>query len=473
MRLVGGVDSSTRSTKVQLRDLDSGLLVAAGSAPHPAVTPPIAEQHPDAWWSAFEDALSAAVAVGNLDRRSIVAISVAGQQHGLVGLDEGGDVLAPAKLWCDTTADPDAEWLVRQHPRGATGWADRCGSVPVAAFTVSKLSWLHRTHPGAWARLATVLLPHDWITYRLTGSYVTDRGDASGTGYFSAAENRYCPDLLDLVDSAKPWPDMLPRVLAPTEAAGEWHGAVVGPGTGDNMAAAVGIGLRVGDVAVSVGTSGTVFTVSDRPTNDEHGVVAGFADATGRHLPLVCTMNATKVTDAVARWCRLDHDELSAAALRCPPGASGLTLLPYFDGERTPNRPDATGVLAGIRSDTPSDSLVRAAFEGVVCGLLDALDALSLHARCDGRLLLVGGGAKSPAYRSVLADLSGRVVVAPQIDEAVAAGACVQAAAVLADSSIESVRSGWATGGELITEPTPGSEDVRSEIRQRYARLRD
>jgi xylulokinase len=295
-------------------------------------------------------------------------------------------VVRPAKLWNDTESAPDAEWLLEQLDEGPAAWADACGSVPVAAFTVTKLSWLHRKEPEHWARVAKVLLPHDWLTSRLTGRLTTDRGDASGTGYWSPAEGAYRWDLLRLIDRDRDWYATVPEVLGPLDDAGVWRAAVVAPGTGDNMAAALGLGVRTGDVVVSLGTSGTVYGVSDQPTADPSGAVAGFADATGRFLPLACTLNATKVTEAVRNLLVVDHEGLDMLAQQAGPGAGGLTFLPYLDGERTPNRPDATGVLAGLRSDVTRADLARAAFEGVVCGLLDAYDALVALVPASGRL---------------------------------------------------------------------------------------
>ncbi|MET0325620.1 MAG: xylulokinase, partial [Ilumatobacteraceae bacterium] len=457
MDLVAGVDSSTTATKVEVRELATGRIVGRGSAPHPVTRPPRSEQDPAAWWTAFESAWQQAGAP------QVAAISVAGQQHGMVALDDERRVIRPAKLWNDTESAPDAAWLVGQLPGGRAAWADACGSVPVASFTVTKLSWLHRSEPDAWRRLAHVVLPHDWITFQLTGRLTTDRGDASGTGYWSAATGTYRDDLLAIVDDRE-WSTVVPEVLGPIETAGEWRGAVVGPGTGDNMAGALGVGLRVGDVAVSIGTSGTVYTVSDTPTADPSGIVAGFADATGRHLPLVCTLNATKVTDAVARLLGVDHDALAALALAAPPGAGGLSLLPYLDGERTPDRPTATGVLAGIRSDVTREQLARAAVEGVVCGLLDGLDALGAVGPVDGRLVLGGGGARSRAYRQVLADLAGREVLVPHGDQQVAAGACVQAAAVATGDEPADIADRWSLGGGDPVEPGPGAA-AAAEVR--------
>ncbi len=467
MPLVAGVDSSTQSTKVEVRDADTGALVATGSAPHPPTSPPRSEQDPQAWWSAFERAWS------ELGWPSVGAISIAGQQHGMVVLDENGAVIRPAKLWNDTESAPDAAWLWKQVPGGAASWAARCGSVPVAAFTVTKLSWLHRSEPDAWARLARVLLPHDWLTSRLTGGFTTDRGDASGTGYWSPATGDYCWDLLRIVDGDRDWSTAVPTVLGPLEVAGSWRDAVVAPGTGDNMAAALGMGLAPGDVAVSIGTSGTVYAVSEVPTADPTGAVAGFADATGRFLPLVCTLNATKVTEAMARLLGAGLGELNELALSAPAGAGGLVLLPYLDGERTPNRPSATGVLSGLRSDVTRGSLARAAFEGVVCGLLDGLDALAAVTAVDsGRLVLVGGGARSVAYRQVLADLSGRAVQVPREPEHVAAGACVQAAAMLHQRPPTEVAAAWGLGAGPVVEPGPVAA-AREEVRAAYAARRE
>jgi xylulokinase len=464
--LVAGVDSSTTATKVEVRELDSGRVVGRGSAPHPRTHPPRSEQDPSAWWGAFESAWEQAGAP------DVAAISVAGQQHGMVALDEQRAVIRPAKLWNDTESAPDAAWLVAQLAGGSAAWADACGVVPVASITITKLSWLHRSEPEAWQRLAHVLLPHDWLTFQLTGRLVTDRGDASGTGYWSAATGTYCFDLLALVDGDRDWTGVVPPVLGPGDVAGEWRGAQVGPGTGDNMAGALGVGLRPSDVAVSIGTSGTVYAVSNTPTADPSGAVAGFADASGRHLPLVCTLNATKVTDAVAGLLGIDHGGLDELALAAPPGAGGLSLLPYLDGERTPNRPAATGVLAGLRSDVTREQLARAAVEGVVCGLLDGLDALSAFAPVGGRLLLVGGGARSQAYRQVVADLSGRAVLVPRGDQPVAAGACVQAAAVATGAEVADIADRWRLGEGDEVEPGPGAS-AAADVRAAYAALRD
>jgi len=464
---VAGVDSSTQSTKVEIRELDTGEIVASASAPHPTVTPPCSEQDPRSWWSAFEQAWQGALA--ELPSGShVVAISVAGQQHGMVALDTDDEPVHPAKLWNDTESAPDSGWLIEQLGSTAA-WAEAVGSVPLAAFTVTKLSWLHRSHPDAWARAARVLLPHDYLTHRLTGNSTTDRGDASGTGYWSPSTGEYRWDILDLIDSQRDWTGVVPTVLGPLDVAGHWNDLAVAVGTGDNMAAALGLGLAPGDAALSVGTSGTAFTVADAPTSDPSGAVAGFADATGRFLPLVCTSNAAKVLDAVARLLGVDHAEFDRLALEAVGDDAVPVLLPYFDGERTPNRPDATGLLGGLRSDVTREQFALAAVQGVACGLLDALDELRAHAEVTGRVVLTGGGAKSVALRSVLAGLLEQPLVLAGIDQAVAAGAAVQAAAVAGGSDHATVQARWGLGiGSGAIEPVDSGA-----VRERYAELRD
>ncbi|MGH9230256.1 MAG: xylulokinase [Acidimicrobiales bacterium] len=472
MALVLGVDSSTQATKLELRDATTGRLEASARAPHPPVHPPRSEQEPEAWWSALGRA------GGELGRPRIAALAVGGQQHGMVVLDADGSVVRPAKLWNDTESAPDADALVERL--GAEAWSRAVGLVPLAAYTITKLAWLRRCEPAAWSRLARVVLPHDWLNLRCTGSAATDRGDASGTGYWSPATGEWRTDLLALVDDGRDWGPCLPTVMAPTEPVGPLVGeardlfgpALVGPGTGDNMAAALGLGLAPGDVAVSVGTSGTVYAVSDTPVADPTGAVAGFADATGRFLPLLCTLNAAKVLDTVATLLGVDHHGLDELALRAPAGAHGLTLLPYLDGERTPNRPDATGTLAGLRTSHERADLARAAVEGVVHGLLDGLDALAAQGiALDRRLVLTGGGARSRAVRRVVADLSGRAVEVHAGGETVALGAAVQAAAILAGGHPSEVARAWRPEPDAVDEPRTDID--RGALRGAYHELRD
>ena len=305
-----------------------------------------------------------------------------------------------------------------------------------------------------------------------------------GTGYWSPRGGRYRIDLLELIDSGKDWAGALPIVLGPWDQAGSLTGEAaaelglpvgtpVAAGTGDNMAGALGTGLRPGEIAISIGTSGTVFAQSEQPVEDPTGAIAGFADATGRYLPLVCTLNATLVTSAIARLLAVDHAGLDDLALAAPSGCDGLVLVPYLAGERTPNRPDATGTLVGIRSAVSRELLARAAFEGVVCSLLDGLDALESAGvpTRGGRLVLLGGGARSPAYRQILATLAGRPVTVPYDDEIVSAGAAVQAAVLATGSDPSDIAEAWdLREGETIL---PGAGAAASEeVRRRFAEAR-
>lgn len=477
-QLVVGVDSSTQSTKVEARDLITGEVVATGTAGHPPTAPPVSEQDPESWWAALVDAVEQ---LGD-HRSDVVALSVAGQQHGLVVLDTTGAPLRPAKLWNDTTSSPQADRLVADL--GAEHWAERTGSVPVAAFTVTKLAWVAEHEPDVLARVAKVMLPHDYLTWRLTGQHVTDRGDASGSGWHDPTSGAALADLLAAATGGDggTWVERVPRVLGPDEAAGtltaDAAGAlglptsvVVGPGSGDNMGAALGLGLRTGDVAISLGTSGTVFAVSASATHDPSGAVAGFASASGDFLPLVCTLNATKVTDTVARWLGTDPAGLAELALAAVGEPGEVALVPYFDGERTPNLPDATGLFVGLTNSTTREQLALAAHDGVLCGLLGGVDALrAVGATIDGRVFLVGGGSRSAAYRRRAADLLGQPVIVPDTDETVATGAALQAAVVVGDADLVEVGDRWQLGRGDAIRPHHDAAAARTRYRSAIAR---
>ena len=475
---VAGIDSSTQSTKVEVRSIDDGAIVETGRAAHPPTTPPRSEQDPTSWWAAV---VAAFADIDPAVKADVAAVSVAGQQHGLVLLDDQGSPLRPAKLWNDTESAPQAAAMVAAVGPGE--WVDRCGSVPAASFTITKLAWVAEHEPDLIDHIAKVMLPHDYLTWRLTGEHVTDRGDASGTGWWSPSIEDYVDEAIEAIAPAVI--DRLPTVLGPTVAAGTLSAAVaaelglspdvvVGPGSGDNMGGALGLGLEPGDLAISIGTSGTAYAVSATPTADESGLVAGFADATGNFLPLVCTLNATKVTEAFRRLLGVDYGDLDRLALSGPIGAGGVVLVPYLDGERTPNRPDATGQLTGLRSDLQRDHIARAAFEGVVCGLLDGVEALgAAGVALTGRSFLIGGGAKSDAYVRIMADLSQRPLTVPVDDETVATGAAVQAAVVDGYGSFTEVADRWKLGHGSVVEPDDGVAEAAQLARERYRRSRD
>ncbi|MGH3412494.1 MAG: xylulokinase [Marmoricola sp.] len=443
MPLVAGVDCSTQSTKVLVCDVHSGAVVREGRAPHPDLT----EVDPREWWSAWQQASS-----GLLD--GVEALAVGGQQHGMVLLDDDGVPVRDALLWNDNRS-ADAAAALLAELGGPAAWADATGSVPLASFTVSKLRWVAEHEPGVAARASAVQLPHDFLTHRLragTDGPTTDRGDASGTGYWSA-DAGYRDDLLTLAFGRAL---QTPRVAAPAEVVGTTtDGVAIAPGTGDNMAAALGLELQPGDIAVSLGTSGTVFARSGAQTHDPEGVVAGFADATGGFLPLVCTLNAARVLQAAVTMAGASLEDLDRLALSVP-DAGGLVLLPYLDGERTPYLPEATGLLHGLtRHNTTPAHLVRAAVEGLMCGLADAVDALREQGLPVRRVVLIGGAARSRAVRRIAGAVLGAEVFTPDPGEYVALGAARQAAWALSGSAEP---PHWSLDGERTL---PEDEEAR------------
>ena len=461
--LVAGVDSSTQSCKVVIRRLDTGEIVRVGQAPHPDGT----EVDPEHWWSALQRAIADA---GGLD--DVHAVSIAAQQHGMVTLAEDGSVVRPALLWNDIRSAPQSDRLTASQ--GADRFAQETGSVPLASFTIAKLAWLAEQEPDNAKKVRAVCLPHDWLAWRLLGygpqadsprgpdfeALTTDRSDASGTGYFSSTSNMYLPDFLIEAFGHAP---ILPRVLGPAEQAGTTtDGVVIGVGAGDNAGAALGLGATVGDVVVSIGTSGTVFSVSEKSAHDGSGLVAGFADATGNYLPLICTLNAARVLDSTRKLLGVDFSELERLAFEAKPGSDGVALIPYFEGERTPNLPDAKASLHGLSlsSYTPAN-LARSAIEGVLCSLADGLDAVMEQGVVPKRILLIGGSAQNPAVQKIAPTIFDHPVEVPDPAEYVALGAGVQA--------------GWALTGERPNWPvasTPVSGENIPAIRETYAHYR-
>lgn len=508
--LVAGVDTSTQSTKVRVTDAATGELVRFGQARHPDGT----SVDPEAWWSAFRDAAAQA---GGLD--DVAALSVGGQQHGMVLLDRRGRVLRDALLWNDTRSAPNADALIARlgddadpavaalgigseglsdDPtlRGRQRWVKAVGSSPVASLTVTKVAWVAEHEPDVAARIAAVCLPHDWLSWRIAGhgplpddaddelcranleALFTDRSDASGTGYFDATANVYRRDLLALAlgrDEADVAGIVLPRVLGPAGtgatadpaiAGGAVEGGcIIGPGGGDNAMASLGLSMGVGDVSISLGTSGVAAAVSPVPAYDMTASVTGFADCTGHWLPLACTINGSRICDAGCAALGVDYDGLAELAAQAKPGAGGITLIPYFDGERTPNRPDATAALHGMTlRNTTKANIARAFVEGLLCSQRDCLELVRGLGAEVRRALLIGGGAKSAAVRALAPAILGMDVELPETDEYVAIGAARQAAWVL---SGEAEPPAWPVRVEatLTGEATP-------QVYEQYVRRR-
>jgi xylulokinase len=459
--LVAGIDTSTQSVKVVIRDAVTGQLIREGRAAHPDGS----EVDPADWWLATQEAIEMA---GGLT--DVAAIAVAGQQHGMVALDQSGNVIRPALLWNDTRSAEEAKEL-NIEMGGNSGMANAVGSALVASFTASKVRWLAKNEVENAKRVAMIALPHDWISWKISGSdniddLFTDRGDASGTGYFDSVTNEYRKDIFEKAIGSRQ-EIKFPRIVSPREfGALTKTGIPIAAGTGDNAAAAIGVGAEPGDVVVSLGTSGTAFAVSKTPTHDPSGEVAGFADGTGYFLPLVCTLNAARILDAAVQILGVSHDELGELALRAEPGANGLTLLPYFQGERTPNRPDATGVFSGMNlNNSNREDFARAMIEGMLCGMVDAVASLEKLGVEVKRILLVGGAAKNLAVGKIASALFGREVLIPPTGEYVAIGAAKLAAWALTGTQRPPI---WNLGTVTSINQTP-----TPEVLLKYRKLRD
>ncbi|MBM9509670.1 FGGY family carbohydrate kinase [Actinacidiphila acididurans] len=471
MGKVAGIDSSTTGTTIVVCDSDTGAVLKQGHAPHPLEEgEKPTELDPQAWLLSLGEAAKGGVLEG------VQAIGISGQQQGLLALDAGGVTVRPALLRGDRRAQVQAADLVEELG-GAAGWTEAVGTVPQAAHPVAKLRWLAQHEPAAAKRVAHVLLPHDWLVWQLLGQparRTTDRGDASGTGYWSAATGEY---RTDLVERALGHTVYVPDVIAPAEPAGQTpEGLLISAGTGDTMAAALGLGLAPGDAVVSLGAGGTVFAVHHEALKDPTGTVTSYADATGRHLPLVQVRNAVRTLRGAAELLSTDLPGLSELALRSTPGAYGLVLLPYLEGERTPDLPHTAGTLAGLRRESMKpEHLARAAFEGMLCALADALDVLRNKGVAVRRVFLLGAAAELPAVQAIAPALFGALVVVPPAAEYAALGAARQAAwslgAVLGNQSRTEPPQWTQDTGRLLD---PGEETaVGSAVRQQYTAVRE
>ncbi len=459
MPLVLGVASSTRGATVELRDSEDGRLYGSGRGPIPVDAVSHVEQDPALWWQALMDARhDAGGAMG------IAGIAVAATVPGLVLVDAKGRVLRSARLPGGRAAEPDARALIERI--GPTDWCAATGSVPHASSPVAQLAWLRRSEPEVFRQVAGVLSPPDWLTFRLGRRAVTDRGTASTTGYWSPREEHWRSDLLALVDDEKDWGASLPRVLAAGESAGDRDGVLIAPGTGDVMAAAVGLGLAPHDVGVSLGAPGAVFALRERPTEDPNGSVRGWAGST-HYLPCVPTLDSDLAIASFTRLLGVERAHFDRLALHAPAGAHGMVFVP-------PTEIGGTGSLTGIPADVGPELIARAVLEGVACAVLDSVDALrAVDVPIGGTLSLAGDPAPSRAFAQLLADLAQRSVSVPNGDR-VATGACVLAASVVNGRSADELASAWQLHEARVFEPdhrTPGIE-VRASVQEAWARVR-
>jgi xylulokinase len=455
MTLVAGVDSSTQSVKIVVCDLENGAVVRSGRASHPDGT----EVSASAWLTAYQEATADPALLDG-----VAALAVGGQQHGMVTLDEDGELVRDALLWNDNRSAPDAIDLIAEMG-GPTVWADAVGSVPVASMTVAKIRWLARAEPENAARTAQVVLPHDWLSWQIGGrsfAPATDRGDASGTCYFDATGNSYRNDLVQLALGH----DLdLPRVAAPSEIIGYTPGGIaIAPGTGDNMAGGLGLGVTEGAAVVSLGTSGTAFTKSQQQTHEPTGTVAGFADATGEFLPLVCTLNGARNLVATAQVLGVTLAQLSELALSAEPGSEGVTFLPYLEGERTPPLPNAAGQLVGLTlaNITPAN-IARATIEGVLWSLAYGVEVLQEQTGKITSITLTGGASQSQAVRQIATAVFGLPTMVTDTFESVAVGAARQAAWALTGTFPE-----WSVPIIAQQEPTAADQQSAAQIMERY-----
>lgn len=463
MSLVAGIDSSTQSCTVEIRNQISGELIGRGQASHPATHPPISEQNPIAWWDALVLAFDEACKQKIVNKNLITALAVDSQCHGLVTLDVNCNPVRPAKLWNDTSSAKQSEELVAN--KSSAFWIDSVGSNLGPSFTITKIAWLKENEPENFEKTKKFLLPHDYLTFRLTGNFVTDRAGASCTGYYSPQKSKWNFDLLSLVDKDRNWTNQLPVVKNPNEIGGVItseaakvlglsDSVIVGPGTGDQFASSLGLGISEGDVVFGLGTSGVIFTVTNKHITDKLGWFNGMADASGRFMPIAVTLNATKITDWAARILNCDLHELDKLALDSEVKSNNMTLVSYFDGERTPNYPYARGVLAGIDNDQSRENFARMSYEGVLLGLIKAFKHLTnLGITTNKRIIVTGGGARGSAYPQILSDLLGREVITLDVEESSARGACVLAAAIATKTPVADVAYKWSPKEKSIFKP--------------------
>jgi len=438
--LLIGIDSGTQSTKALVVEAKSGKVLGTGVGGYNLIAnlPPGAkEQHPHDWRRATATAIKAALKQAKAKASEVVAIGVSGQQHGFVPLDKSGEVIRPAKLWCDTTTQAECEEITAKLG-GPKKTIAAIGNAVLPGFTAPKILWLKKHEPKNFAKLATVLLPHDYLNFWLTGEATMEFGDASGTALLDVRKRQWSAAAVKAIDASLA--GKLPRLIASDEPAGKLSavtatelglnpGVLISAGGGDNMMGAIGTGnTRQGIVTASFGTSGTIYACSEKPVVDPVGEIAAFCDSTNRWLPLLCTMNVTVATEMMRKDFGYTHEQFAAKASTVPPGAEGLLLLPYLEGERTPNVPDGTGTMIGINTKTfRASHYCRAAMEGVTLGMNYGLRRLATLGVKAKQIRATGGGAKSKLWRQIMADIFNAEVVTLKVSEGAAYGAALQA----------------------------------------------
>jgi xylulokinase len=438
--LLLGIDSGTQSTKVLVVDARDGKVLASAAQEYeliPGLPPGAKEQHPHTWREATASGIRRALRQAKAVAAEVKAIGVSGQQHGFVPLDRAGEVIRPAKLWCDTSTARECDEITEKIG-GLKKTIRALGNAVLPGFTASKILWLKKHEPKNYERLATVLLPHDYLNFWLTGDKVMEYGDASGTALLDVRKRKWSQAVLDAIDpelAAK-----LPPVLSSENPAGTLQpstakqldllpGVLVSAGGGDNMMGAIGTGnTRAGVITASFGTSGTIYACAEKPIVDPEGEIAAFCDSTNRWLPLLCTMNVTVATEMVREDFDWTYERYAAESARVPAGSNGLVLLPYFEGERTPNVPDGTGVWFGVNKKTfEAGHFARAAMEGVTLGMNYGLRRLAELGVKPTQIRATGGGAKSKIWRQIMADIFDTEVVTLKVSEGAAYGAALQA----------------------------------------------
>jgi len=459
-KVVLGVDTSTQSCTVVARSVENGSILQISKAAHPVTHPPVSEQHPNDWWMAFKKCLK------EINLTNVCGISVAGQGHGLVAIDDKEQIIKPAKLWNDTTSDKQSERIIKDL--GPKYWADKIGTLPLASFTITKLLWLQDNEPENYKKLKKVILPHDYFNYKFTGIASTDRSEASGTGFMDMKTNTFDRSILKKIGLEDVDKFEFSKILLPDTSAGFLtdkirneleipNAVIVGTGANDNPGSALAYGaINEGDLVISFGTSGTAFAPFSNSVHDESGTIYGMAHTVSGFIPLVCTLNSAKVTDLFASLLNLSLNEFGDLALTGSNSANRPILVPWIDGERTPNRPNSRASFHQIDNKFSRQDLARAAFEGVIFGIVSALQRFEEYKIPIKRLIVTGGGSNSPAYLQFLADVMEMPVHVADVKDAAAVGIAIQAAALVKNEPVRDLVQQWAPELVLVANPRKG-----------------